>query len=94
MGDSRLEPLVLSEAERRVENRVRRRTAAHGLPLRARIALACAEGGPNLAVATRLGVNRGTVAKWRRLSSPLAGDWKRQPAPRAPRLGRPPSCEA
>ena len=27
--------------------------------------LACAEGGSNIAVATRLGVNRGTVARWR-----------------------------
>ncbi|MFB7940146.1 IS630 family transposase [Streptomyces sp. NPDC056049] len=30
-----------------------------------RIVLACAEGGLNLAVAARLGVNRGIVAKWR-----------------------------
>jgi transposase len=27
--------------------------------------LACAQGGSNVAVAARLGVNRGTVAKWR-----------------------------
>jgi Homeodomain-like domain len=33
--------------------------------LRARIVLACAQGGSNLAVAARLGVNRGTVTRWR-----------------------------
>lgn len=66
VGDSRLEPLVLSETERQaLSNWVKRRTTAQGLALRARIVLACAEGGPNLAVAARLGVNRGTVAKWR-----------------------------
>jgi transposase-like protein len=33
--------------------------------LRARIVLACADGGSNLAVAARLGVNRHTVSTWR-----------------------------
>jgi transposase-like protein len=33
--------------------------------LRARIVLACAQGGSNLAVAARLGVNRSTVSTWR-----------------------------
>ena len=42
-----------------------RRSTAPGLALRARIVLACAEGGSNLAVAARLGVARGTVSKWR-----------------------------
>jgi transposase len=57
---------VLSEAERRtLDNWARRRRTAQGLALRARIVLACADGGPNIAVAARLGVNRGTVAKWR-----------------------------
>lgn len=51
MGDTRLEPVVLSEDERRtLENWVRRRSTAQGLALRARIVLACADGGSNVAV--------------------------------------------
>src|SRR5947208_6167158 len=66
MGDTRLEPLVLSDAERRtLENWAKRRKTAQGLALRARIVLACAGGGPNIAVAARLGVSRTTVRKWR-----------------------------
>ena len=57
---------MLSEVERRtLENWVKRRSTAQGLALRARIVLACAQGGSNLAVAARLGVNRNTVGKWR-----------------------------
>src|SRR5215469_18729804 len=66
MGDTRLEPLVLSGAERRMlENWAKRRKTARGLALRARIVLACAEGRGNIAVAARLRVNRSTVTKWR-----------------------------
>src|SRR5712671_7061058 len=66
MGDNRLEPLVLSRTERRtLENWAKRRKTAQGLALRARIVLACADGGPNIAVAARLGVSRTTVRKWR-----------------------------
>jgi transposase len=66
MGDTRLEPLVLSGAERRtLENWAKRRKTAQGLALRARIVLACADGGPNVAVAARLGISRATVRKWR-----------------------------
>jgi transposase len=66
MPDPRLEPLVLSEDERHtLENWVKRRSTAQGLALRARIVLACAQGGSNLAVAARLGVDRKTVARWR-----------------------------
>jgi transposase len=66
MPDPRLAPLVLSDDERRtLENWSRRRSTAQGLALRARIVLACADGGSNVAVAARLGVNRGTVTIWR-----------------------------
>src|SRR5947199_10299711 len=66
MGDTRLAPLVLCEAGRRtVENWAKRRKAAQGLALRARIVLACAEGRSNIAVAARLRVSRTTVRKWR-----------------------------
>jgi transposase len=66
MPDPGLEPLVLSEDERRtLENWVKRRSTAQGLALRARIVLACAEGGGNVAVAARLGAGRGTARRWR-----------------------------
>jgi hypothetical protein len=46
MGDPRLEPLVLTADERRrLENWVKRRGTAQGLALRARIVLACVQGG-------------------------------------------------
>ncbi len=74
MPDPRLAPLVLSEDERHtLENWAKRRSTAQGLALRARIVLACAQGGSNLAVAARLGVNRSTVTKWR--ARFLAGGW-------------------
>jgi hypothetical protein len=66
MADTRLEPLVLSETERRtLENWAKRRKTAQGLALRARVVLACAEGRSNVAVAAPLGVSRTTVRKWR-----------------------------
>ncbi len=65
MADTRLEPLVRSEAERRtLEIWSKRRKTAQGPALRARIVLACAEGRNNTAVAARLRVSRPTVRKW------------------------------
>jgi len=87
MGDSRLAPLVLSQAERRtLENWARRRKTAQGLALRARIVLACAEGGSNVAVAVRLRVSRTTVNKWRArfLARRLSGRGD-EPRPGVPR---------
>jgi hypothetical protein len=52
MGDTRLEPLVLSGSERlTLQNWARRRTTAQGLAKRARIVLACAGGLNNTVVA-------------------------------------------
>jgi transposase len=66
MGDNRLEPVVLSQDERRtLENWVKRRSTAQGLALRARIVLSCAAGGGNVAVAARLGVDYKTLSRWR-----------------------------
>ncbi|MFJ8701385.1 IS630 family transposase [Streptomyces ardesiacus] len=66
MGDSRLQPLVLSEDERLVlQGWAKRRTTAQGPAKRARIVLACADGLSNTAVAARLDTDRGTVARWR-----------------------------
>lgn len=66
MPSSKLVLLVLSEEERRVlVGWARRRTTAQGLAMRARVVLACAEGGSNTDVAGRLRLNRSTVATWR-----------------------------
>src|SRR4051794_16705995 len=66
MGDNRLEPLVLSDAERlTLQGWAKRRTTAQGLAKRARMVLACADGLSNTAVAARLETDRKTVARWR-----------------------------
>ncbi len=66
MGDTRLEPLVLSGDERSIlRNWARRRSAAQGLAKRAAIVLACADGLSNTAVAARLATDRTTVRRWR-----------------------------
>jgi len=67
MGSAVLAPLELSAAERaELMSLASRRKTAQALALRARIVLACSEGGENKVVAARLGLNRQTVGKWRR----------------------------
>ena len=75
----------MSEDERHtLENWAKRRSTAQGLALRARIVLACAQGGSNLAVAARLGVNRSTVSTWRaRFLARRLGDEPRPGVPRS-----------
>lgn len=58
--------LVLSAEHReQLESLARRRSTAQALALRARIILACADGGHNKQVAERLGIYRQTVGRWR-----------------------------
>ncbi len=60
-------PLTLSDDERgELKSLTMRRKTAQALALRARIVLACAEGGQNKEVAAKLGLDRATVGKWRR----------------------------
>ena len=78
---------MLSDAERRtLQGWTTRRKTAQGLALRARIVLACAEGRSNTAVAARLGINRGTVVKWRaRLLARRLDGLSDEPRPGVPR---------
>ncbi len=66
MPDPRAAVVVLSAQERaQLVSWQRRRTSAQALAERSRIVLAAAEGLNNSEVAGRLGITRGTVAKWR-----------------------------
>ena len=57
----------LDESERKeLMSLASRRSTAQALALRARIILACAEGGQNKLIAERMGLDRETVGKWRR----------------------------
>ena len=67
MAGRQLAPVVLSEAERSELNSLAgRRKTAQALALRARIVLACADGGDNHEVAAAMGLARHTIGKWRR----------------------------
>ncbi|WP_205876017.1 IS630 family transposase [Mycobacterium camsae] len=58
--------IVLTDAERaELEGWARRRTSAAGLALRSRIVLAAADGESNSDMATRMGISRTTVQRWR-----------------------------
>jgi transposase len=62
----KLPELALTDDERATLQRwARRRNSSQALALRCRIVLACSEGHSNQAVATRLGVSKPTVTKWR-----------------------------
>lgn len=78
---------MLSEVERQVlAGWESRRSTAQGLALRARIVLACAEGGSNTAVAVRLRLARSTVKKWRaRFLTDRLDGLVDEPRPGAPR---------
>ena len=67
MGGRRLAALELSDSERaELKALTLRRKTGQALALRARIILACAQGGENREVAARLAIDKDTVGKWRR----------------------------
>jgi transposase len=79
--------VTLSGDEREtLERWARRHTTAQALALRCRIVLACADGGSNTEIGARLGVARGTVAKWRtRFIDKRLDGLHDEPRPGAPR---------
>jgi transposase len=87
MADPRPPEVLLSEEERDALQRwARRPNSSQKLALRCRIVLACAEGGSNTAIGSRLGVSRDTVAKWRtRFVAERLDGLHDEPRPGAPR---------
>jgi transposase len=85
-GRPRAEVVLGAEEREALERWARRPTTANALASRARIVLAVAAGGTDVAVAARLGTTRHTVGKWRRryLSDGLDGLLD-EPRPGAPR---------
>ena len=88
--------LTVTEAEREtLERWARRPTTAHGLAMRARIVLRCAQGENNSEVAAKLAVSRPMIGKWRArfIERRLDGLWD-EPRPGAPRKIRDAQVEA
>jgi transposase len=81
------EPVVLAADEREtLERWSRRPKSANALAMRCRIVLACAEGGTNREVASRLGIHENTVGKWRhRFVQRRLDGLHDEPRPGAPR---------
>jgi transposase len=90
MGGRRLPALELDDAERaELKTLTSRHKTGQALALRARIVLACAQGGENREVAARLEIDKDTVGKWRRRFIEHRIDGLRD----APRSGAPRAIE-
>jgi transposase len=85
-GRPKTELVLTTEQREQLERLARRRTTAQALALRARIVLACADGGHNKQVAERLGIYRQTVGRWRaRFVEAGVDGLHDEPRPGAPR---------
>ena len=90
MRGRRAVELELTQAERaELQALAARRSTAQGLALRARIILACAEGGMNREIAARLNTCAHTIGKWRRRFAEYRLDGLRDD----PRAGAPRTVE-
>src|ERR1700728_931149 len=87
MASPKLEPIVLTDDERRVlEGWARRRKTAQALALRSRIVLACADNNSVTGAAAELGISRATAGKGRaRVLGGRRGGLGDEPRPGRPR---------
>jgi transposase len=65
-GRQKTEVVLTSEQREELLRWTRRPTTGQALAFRARLILACAEGGHDTEIGARVGANRTTVGKWRR----------------------------